>query len=379
MSGRTIVLAAGGTGGHLFPAEALAQEMLERGHRLVLVTDRRGAGHSHTLANLETHIVRAGTLAGSVGKKIGGLTNVVAGVVQARALLPRLQPHAVVGFGGYPSLPTMLAAARLGTPATIHEQNAVLGRVNRLLAPRVKAIALSFARTERVDGEDRAGAVVTGNPVRPDVLRYRDRPYRGPDAAGPIRLLVFGGSQGANVFSSVVPAALGALDEPLRKRLQVVQQCRIEDLEVVRRAYADAGVAADLGTFFDDLPNRMAEAHLVIARAGASTVFELAAMGRPALLVPYPHATDDHQTANANAFSETGAGWTIQQSSFTADDLFGRLNALLAVPHYLEQAAAAARRFGVPDAASRLADLVESLAGTNGERVGQHFAHGAAA
>lgn len=371
MTGRNIVLAAGGTGGHLFPAEALAQELQERGHRLVLVTDRRGAGHSHTLANLETHTIRAGTLSGGAGKKVGGLMNIVAGVFQARALLPRLQPHVVVGFGGYPSLPTMLAAARSGAPAAIHEQNAVLGRVNRLLARRVNAIALTFKETERLEPDARKEVVVTGTPVRPEVLSHRDEAYRGPGATGPINLLIFGGSQGANIFSSVVPAALATLEEDQRSRLQVVQQCRAEDLEGVRQAYSDAGIKADLATFYDDMPARMADAHLVIARAGASTICELAAMGRPALLVPYPHATDDHQTVNANAFSETGAGWTVTQAAFSPTDLFGRLNALLSVPHYLEQAAAAARRFAMPDAATRLADFVERLAGTNGEQISQ--------
>ncbi len=365
MSARTIVLAAGGTGGHMFPAEALAGELQNRGHRLVLVTDRRGAGQGQTLATLETHVIRAGTVAGGgVGHKVGGLMNVVAGVFQARALLPRLQPHAVVGFGGYPSLPTMLAAARLGTPAAIHEQNAVLGRVNRLVAPRVAAVALSFDRTERV--ETSARRIVTGNPVRREVVALRDTAYAGPKEGGDIRLLIFGGSQGARVLAQVVPSALAGLDEEVRKRLKVVQQCRIEDLDDVRQVYAHAGIEAELATFFEDLPRRMADAHLVIGRAGASTVFELAAIGRPALLVPLPHATDDHQTANANAFSETGAGWTISQSAFTPADLIGRLNALLSVPHYLEQAAAAARRFGVPDAAKKLADVVESLAGSNG-------------
>ena len=371
MSGRNIVLAAGGTGGHLFPAEALAQELQERGHRLVLVTDRRGAGHSHTLANLETHTIRAGTFSGGAGKKIGGLMNIVAGVLQARALLPRLQPHVVVGFGGYSSLPTMLAAARLGAPAAIHEQNAVLGRVNRLLARRVNAIAVTFKQTERFEPDTRKEVVVTGTPVRPEVLSYRDQAYRGPDATGPIKLLVFGGSQGANVFSKVVPAALATLEKNQRTRLRVVQQCRIEDLEGVRQAYYNAGINADLATFYDDMPARMADAHLVVARAGASTIFELAAMGRPALLVPYPHATDDHQTANANAFSESGAGWSITQSAFSPTDLFGRLNALLSVPHYLEQAAAAARRFAMPDAATRLADFVERLAGGSGDQLAQ--------
>lgn len=261
----------------------------------------------------------------------------------------------------------MLAAARLGAPAAIHEQNAVLGRVNRLIAPRVAAIALSFDRTERA--ETGARRVVTGNPVRPEVVALRNAPYKGPLDGGDIRLLVFGGSQGARVFAQIVPAALAGLDDTLRGRLRVVQQCRIEDLDAVRNAYADAGIASELATFFDDLPWRMADAHLIIGRAGASTIFELAAIGRPALLVPLPHATDDHQTANANAFSETGAGWTISQAALKPIDLIGRLNALLSVPHYLEQAAAAARRFGVPDAAKKLADLVEDLAGTNGHNV----------
>jgi UDP-N-acetylglucosamine--N-acetylmuramyl-(pentapeptide) pyrophosphoryl-undecaprenol N-acetylglucosamine transferase len=223
MSGRNIVLAAGGTGGHLFPAEALAQELQERGHRLVLVTDRRGAGHSYTLANLETHTIRAGTFSGGAGKKVGGLMNIVAGVFQARALLPRLQPHVVVGFGGYSSLPTMLAAVRLGAPAAIHEQNAVLGRVNRLLARRVNAIAVTFKQTERFELDTRKEVMVTGTPVRPEVLSYRDQAYRGPDATGPIKLLVFGGSQGANVFSKVVPAALATLEKNQRTRLRVVR------------------------------------------------------------------------------------------------------------------------------------------------------------
>ena len=375
MNRHNIVLAAGGTGGHLFPAEALAQELQERGHRLVLVTDRRGAGHSQALSNLETHTIRAGTLSGGMRQKFCGLMNIVAGVLQARALLPRLQPHVVVGFGGYPSLPTMLAAARLGAPAAIHEQNAVLGRVNRLLAHRVNAIAVTFKQTKRLQLDTRKKVTVTGTPVRPEVLSYRDQAYRGPENTGPIKLLVFGGSQGANVFSKVVPTALATLKESQRTRLRVVQQCRIEDLKSVRQAYHNAGINADLATFYDDMPARMADAHLVVARAGASTIFELAAIGRPALLVPYPHAKDHHQAANASAFSEAGACWSIAQSAFSPNELISRLDSLLSVPNYLEQAAASARRFAIPDAAPKFADFVECLASGSGDE----FPHGAAA
>lgn len=374
MSG-TIVLAAGGTGGHVFPAEALASELLARGHRLALITDKRGADYGGALGRIDRHLIRAGTLSGrGVAGKANGFLNIVAGVFQARALLPRLQPRAVVGFGGYPSLPTMLAATRLGIPVTMHEQNAVLGRVNRLMAGHATAIALSFSRTERLAARDRARATVTGNPVRPAVLAQRGEPYPAPAEECPLRILVTGGSQGAAIFSKVVPEAVARLDASLRARLQLDQQCRAEDIERVRAAYKSLGVIADLAPFFSDVPERLAAAHLVIARSGASTVAELAAVGRPALLVPYLFATDDHQTANARALSEAGGAWTIGQREFTAENLAARLNALLSTPHYLVEAAAAAQRVGQPDAAARLADLVERVSGRNG-----HHAQEAAA
>ena len=366
-----IVLAAGGTGGHVFPAEALANELLARGHRLALITDKRGADYGGTLGRIDRHLIRAGTLsARGVGGKMNGFLNIVAGVIQARALLPRLRPQAVVGFGGYPSLPTMLAAARLGTSVTMHEQNAVLGRVNRLMAGRAAGIALSFARTEKLAERDRPRASVTGNPVRSAILEKRETAYPVPVEEGEIRLLVTGGSQGAAIFSKVVPEAVARLDAGLRARLRIDQQCRAEDIERVRAAYLALQVKAELATFFADVPNRLAAAHLVIARSGASTVAELAAVGRPALLVPYLFATDDHQTANARALSEAGGAWTIGQREFTPENLAARLNALLSTPHYLVEAAAAARRIGQPDAAVQLADLVERVSGTNG-----HYSH----
>ena len=362
-----IVLAAGGTGGHVFPAEALANELLARGHRLALITDTRGADYGGTLGRIDRHLIRAGTLSGrGVGGKMNGFLNIVAGVFQARALLPRLRPQAVVGFGGYPSLPTMLAAARLGTPVTMHEQNAVLGRVNRLMAGRAAAIALSFAHTEKLADRDKRRAQVTGNPVRATILEKRETAYPVLAEGGELRLLITGGSQGAAIFSKVVPEAIARLDAGLRDRLRIDQQCRPEDIERVRAAYLALRVKADLATFFSDVPDRVAAAHLVIARSGASTVAELAAVGRPALLVPYQFATDDHQTANARALSEAGGAWTIGQREFTAENLAARLNALLSTPPYLVEAAAAAHRMGQPDAAALLADLVERVSGANG-------------
>lgn len=376
MSGAScIVLAAGGTGGHVFPAEALANELLARGHRLALITDRRGADYGGTLGRIDRHLIRAGTLSGGgVGGRMNGFQSIVAGVFQARALLPRLRPQAVVGFGGYPSLPTMIAATRLGTPVTMHEQNAVLGRVNRLLARRAAAIALSFARTEKLQPRAAARSTLTGNPVRSAILEQRGTAYLAPAEDGVLRLLVTGGSQGAAIFSRVVPEAIGRLDGTLRDRLCIDQQCRPEDLERVRAAYAALRVEADLAPFFADMPQRLAAAHLVIARSGASTVAELAAVGRPALLVPYLFATDDHQTANARALSEAGGAWTIGQREFTAENLAARLTALLSTPHYLVEAAAAARRVGQPDAAARLADLVERVSGANGTHPPQEAA-----
>lgn len=361
-----IVLAAGGTGGHIFPAQSLAEELLQRGHSLALVTDRRGADYGGALARIDRHTIRAGTLSGGgLGGKISGLTNVVAGVLQARALLNRLRPQAVVGFGGYPSLPTMIAATHLRVPAATHEQNAVLGRVNRLLASRVDAIALSLEATHFLDPSERQKASLTGNPVRSAVRDARDTPYQAP-RDGEIRLLITGGSQGAAILSDVVPRALAALPDALRARLRITQQCRPEDLERVKAFYAEAGLNAELATFIEDMPRRTAEAHLAIARAGASTVAELTVIGRPAILVPYAFATDDHQTANAQALADVGAAWVMPQRDLTGEALQDKLAALLGNDAGLEAAAKAARALGRPDAAARLADLTEGLVKVNG-------------
>ena len=366
-----IVLATGGTGGHVFPAEALATELAAREYRLALFTDRRGGAYSGVLGDLETHRIRAG---GVAGKNILALLQsgpeLAIGLFQARGLLKRLQPSVVVGFGGYASVPTMLAGCLGNYPTAIHEQNAVLGRANRLLAPRVDRIGTCFDAVEGLP-TDAAGKVTkTGMPVRPAVIDFQGAPYPELADEGNFHLLVIGGSQGARVLSDVVPAALSALPDGIRNRLRVVQQCRPEDLKRVRAAYDKTDVQAELASFFDDVPARLAAAHLVIGRAGASTVAELTTVGRPSLLIPYPYAADDHQSRNAHAVDEAGAGWLLPEPAFTADALRSRIESLLGMPVILERTAANARALGHPEAAKSLADMIGALIpnGANGER-----------
>ncbi len=351
---RPIVVAAGGTGGHLFPAEALAAELVARGHRVALMTD----GRSGTLPAFpagEAFVLRGAGIAGR-GLLRGGLAAMVmaAGAVQARGLLAGLDAAAVVGFGGYPSVAPVLAARALRRrPAVVlHEQNAVLGRANRMLARFADRLALGVAETQRVP--EGAAAAHAGNPVRPAVRGLAGQGYTPP--VGAVRVLVTGGSLGARVFSDLVPPALALLPPGLRRRVQVTQQCRAEDLDRVRAAYAEAGVTAELATFFPDLPARLAAAHFVIARAGASTVAELCAIGRPALLVPLPGAIDNHQAFNAAA---SGAE-VLDQAALTPAALADALTPLLTSPLALIAAAARVARNGIPDAAARLADLVEA-------------------
>jgi len=362
-----VVLAAGGTGGHVFPAEALAAELLKRDVQLILFTDQRGGAYGGVLGEVEMRFVRCGRMAGrNLVARLQGGAELALGFFQARSLLKHETPGAVVGFGGYASVPTVLAAAMTGYPTLIHEQNAILGRANRLLAARVAKVATVF---DQVGGlpAGRAGKVLrTGMPVRPAFSSVRGQPYPPLDGEGPVRLLILGGSQGARVFSDVVPAAVERLAKDLRGRLVIGQQCRPEDLDRVRDAYERMGATAELQSFFDDVPERLAAAHLVIARSGASTVGELTTVGRPALLVPYPHAIDDHQTANARALDAAGAGWLVPQEIFSPDALAERLESLLADPAILKTAAAKAHAAGGPDAAERLADAVLALIEPNG-------------
>jgi UDP-N-acetylglucosamine--N-acetylmuramyl-(pentapeptide) pyrophosphoryl-undecaprenol N-acetylglucosamine transferase len=363
LTARPILLAAGGTGGHLFPAAALAQELQRRGYEVELATDIRAEKYGVEFPARAIHRIPSATLTSrnplAVVKTFSRLG---VGFVGALRLLKQVNPRAVIGFGGYPTLPPLIAARTLGIPTAIHEQNAVIGRANRLLSRFVDHIALSFSPTKRLRRSAEAKARLTGTPVRDAVLAYRDVPYVAPESAGRFLLLVFGGSQGAHFFAEVLPQALLLMPSPFRWRLTIVQQAREEDLAALRETYQEAGIAAHLGSFFRDLPERVATAHLVIARAGASTVAELMAIGRPCLLVPLPHALDNDQLENATRLQEGGGGWCIKQSELTPERLARELDRLSTSPELLAEAAAKAKAMAETEAVTKLADLAEELA-----------------
>lgn len=361
MSQRHFVLAAGGTGGHMVPAHALAEELIRRGHRVALVTDDRGARIPALFDDVPAHVLPAGRLAGGPFGWLRAGRSILAGRAMASRLYESFQPSAVIGFGGYPALPALLGAQRDRIPTIVHEQNAVLGRVNRLLAGRVAAIATAYPDVQRLKPRHAGKVHLVGNPVRDEVLALRDQPYPPLGEDGIFRLLVTGGSQGASILSSVVPDGLALLPEHFRRRLQVTQQCRAEDIDAVRARYAELGIPADLATYMPDLPERLAWSHLVIARAGASTVAELTAAGRPAILVPLPTATDDHQTYNVREMVAAGGARAIGQSDFTPIELAKQMQKLGLDPDALANAAARARGCGRPDATRDLAYLVEQI------------------
>ena len=358
---RHYVLAAGGTGGHMMPAHALAEELILRGHRVALITDDRGARIPGLFEKAQVHILPAGRLAGGPAGWIRAARAILTGRAMSLRLYETFKPSAVIGFGGYPALPALLAARRDRIPALVHEQNAVLGRVNRLMAGRVDAIATAYPNVARLPGGAKNRVAYVGNPVRDEVLALRGQPFPPLGEDGIFRLLVTGGSQGASILSDVVPEALALLPEHFRRRLQVTQQCRTEDIDQVRARYASIGIPADLATYIPDMPARLAWAHLVIGRAGASTIAELTAAGRPAILVPLPSATDDHQTANAREMARAGGARMIAQDKFTSVELAKQMQKLALDPDALANAAARARALGKPDAARALADLVERL------------------
>jgi UDP-N-acetylglucosamine--N-acetylmuramyl-(pentapeptide) pyrophosphoryl-undecaprenol N-acetylglucosamine transferase len=362
MGDRTILLSAGGTGGHLFPAEALAHEMTRRGWSVHLATDRRAERYASGFPAEAVHPIPSATFGSRnpFAMARAGWT-LWRGFVRASALQQRLKPAIVVGFGGYPTLPPLFAATRRNIPTLIHEQNAVMGRANRALAARVTAIAGGFMAEGEGSAADKM--VVTGNPVRPAVIEAAKSAYPSLDGTRPFRLLVFGGSQGAQFFSEAVPPAIGGLPEEARARLAVTQQARPEDEAVVRAAYAGMGVAAEVSPFFDDMAARMAAAHLVVSRSGASTVSEIAVIGRPALLVPYPHALDHDQAANAAALAKAGGAEVHRQDSLSPERLSALIGAMMEDKARLLSMAAAARSAGKPDAARLLADLTEAIAG----------------
>jgi UDP-N-acetylglucosamine--N-acetylmuramyl-(pentapeptide) pyrophosphoryl-undecaprenol N-acetylglucosamine transferase len=385
---RHYVLAAGGTGGHLTPAFALASELERRGHHVALITDARGEAIPGKPDFLPAHVLPAGRFGKNPLRWPAGISAVLEGRAMARRLYESFEPSAVVGFGGYPALPALLAARAMRVPSVIHEQNAVLGRVNRLMAGRVDAIATAYMDVDRLKPKFLHKAHLVGNPVRPEVLALRDEPFPAFTEEGLLRVLVTGGSQGARVLSEVVPDGLAMLPPALRSRLQVTQQCRAEDLEAVRQRYANHGIPAELGTYFEDMHLHLRDAHLFIGRAGASTIAELTAVGRPAILVPLPIATDDHQAANVREIVKAGGARSIRQHNFTAKELAKQINAMAQHPETLANAAHGAWNCGRPNAASDLADLIESfgaapiqdvirVANESSARAGGAFAEGA--
>ncbi len=360
MLSRHYVLAAGGTGGHMIPAHALAEELMRRGHRVALVTDDRGARIPGLFEGVPVHILPAGRLGGGPVGWVKAIGKIFTGRAMASRLYETFEPSAVIGFGGYPALPALMAAQRDRIPTLIHEQNAVLGRVNRIVSGRVDAIATAYPNVQRLAKSRESKTHLVGNPVRDEVLALREQPYPELTDEGVFRLLVTGGSQGAAILSEVVPEGLGLLPEHFRRRLQVTQQCRAEDIESVRTRYAALGIAAELATYIADMPDKIAWTHLVIARAGASTIAELTVAGRPAILIPLPSATDDHQTANAREMAKAGGARTIGQRNFTPVELAKQMQKLGLEPAALTNAASRARAVGRPNAASDLADLVEA-------------------
>ncbi len=357
------VLAAGGTGGHMIPAHALAAELKSRGHGVMLVTDERGARFPGLFDKIPVHILPAGRLGGGPIGWLKALSSVIAGRGEARGLYRNHRPDAVVGFGGYPAFPALLAASSMRIPSLLHEQNAVLGRVNRLLAGDAAAIATAFEGVERLKPRHQDKVVVVGNPVREEIARLGEMPFPAFDEVAPLKILITGGSQGATVLGQVVPEGLGLLKPSLRRRLQIIQQCRADDIERVRSRYAELGIPAELMTYIEDMPGKIAEAHLVIGRAGASTIAELTAAGRPAILIPFPSATDDHQTVNAREMTKAGGARTIPQTDFTPRVLARQIEAMAADPQALANAAARSLSVGRPHAARDLADLVERVGG----------------
>ena len=361
-NGPLVVIAAGGTGGHMFPAEAFAHEMTARGWRVGLISDERGNRYAGNFPLEWSGEVSAATFTSKRPDKVlYAAWKIRRGIAEARDLLKERGAALVAGFGGYPAFPAMAAASKLGLPTLLHEQNAVLGRVNRHFANRAGVIACGFSRLDRLPKAAASRKTVVGNPVRPPILKARDLPYPSVAQGSTLRLLVIGGSQGAQILGRVVPEAIAGLDPAIRARVEVVQQVREEQLDEVRSVYEAAGVQAELSPFFDNMAERLAACHLVISRSGASSVTELQVVGRPSVLVPLAIATDDHQTANAETLANAEAADVLAEPAFTAPALTAVLNQRLADGPGLARRASAARETGQPDAARTLADLAVGL------------------
>lgn len=360
-----ILLSSGGTGGHVFPALALADDLISRGFEVHLATDKRGEAYlsSDRKVKLAYTVLPSGTLGNGLKNKVMGVVNMGRGFLKARKLIKTFAPQVVVGFGGYPSVPAVLAAQKMKIPTVLHEQNAIVGKANLYLAPKAERIALSLPGGKGLEEADTMRAIETGNPVRQEISDLYTKPYPTLQRDGDLNLLVFGGSQGASVFSENVPKAIELLPENYRNRIHVVQQCRTEgEVSETEAFYKKLNIEATCATFFSDLPELIAQAHLVIARSGASTVAELATAGRPAIFVPYPHHADQQQMRNAEAVAALGGAWVMPEEGFTASALQTKLEMFLQNPETLFQAAEAARNAAKPDAARKLGNLVTALA-----------------
>ena len=365
---KTALLTAGGTGGHLFPAQALASELGRRGWIVELATDERADKYGTAFPARSVHIIASQTLRGKSPVALARTAlSLFTGTLQARRVIKALRPDVVVGFGGYPTFPPMFAARMTKTPSVLHEANGVMGRANRMLAKGVQAVATSIP-IEGLEADIAAKVVETGNPVRDTVLEAAGAPYIAPEPDGDLRLLVFGGSQGARFFSDLFPPALELLPAGLRARLKLVQQCRPEDMKRVEAAYKVLGFEAELAPFFKDLPKRIADSHLVICRSGASSVSELAVLGRPSILVPLPGSLDQDQAANAKVLEKAGGAWPIRQVDLYPERVAKEIERFMGHPEMLANAAQGALGIARPDAVARLADLVETTAGKQGER-----------
>jgi UDP-N-acetylglucosamine--N-acetylmuramyl-(pentapeptide) pyrophosphoryl-undecaprenol N-acetylglucosamine transferase len=356
------VLAAGGTGGHMVPAHALAAELTARGHGVLVITDARGAKIPGLFDKIAVHVLPARQLGRNPISWLRAALAILAGRAEAKRIYRAHRPDAVIGFGGYPAFPTLLAASSMRIPTVLHEQNGVLGRVNRALAGQATAIGTAFAEIDRLKSQYADKVVLVGNPVRAEIAKVGEMPFPAFDDTAPLKILVTGGSQGATILGRVVPSGLGMLEPSLRRRLQVVQQCRPEDIEAIRARYAELGIPAELTTYILDMPDKLADAHLVIARAGASTIAELSAAGRPAILIPFAAATDDHQTANAREMVRAGGARAIPESEFTPEGLARQIEVIAGDPLALATAASRSLSVGRPHAARDRADLVERVA-----------------
>lgn len=359
---KLILLSAGGTGGHMFPADALAQDLISRGYRVALATDIRGKRFEPFAGGIPVHVLNSGTVGAGLVRKIKAVFALGAGILQARKLISDLKPAVVIGFGGYPSVPAVYAAQMMKVPTVIHEQNAILGKANVFLAPKAAKIAVAWPHVEGLEPADENRAVVTGNPVRPDISALYNKPYPTIEHDGMMRIFITGGSQGASVFGEVVPGALAKLPAPYRARLDIVQQCSEDEIARVKSIYDDAGIKCDLRPFFKDMALQLERCHLVIARSGAGTVSEVTTAGRPAIFVPYPHHADQQQKRNADAVADAGGAWVMTQNGFTAEALLARLETFLQNPETLFRAAENARSCGRPDAARKLGNIVMAMA-----------------